>query len=339
MIKPCLRKILPAALALSLILTACDKKEDVPAETTGSTPAEIIGEPPAETTAEITAKTTEEDTRIFISSHILAPVITTEPPELSPKEQLEAALKIFSDFTYTDYEGTKHFAYEAVSGSYNGDPNHASLFFDFGEIGYPCSFYYDTLSSPQLFDENLELIKSADEVYPKLKEGNPIPFEVRKGQTLENGMTVEKAETSFLSDQGRTELSSGTVEMKGSLTLRGVLCRAPSEDPFDFPLPDPDAITFYTDISYNNLLPCSCYQGNYGLMGFYSRKDDKTGFAFATSAPPVACYENNTDLSQLFTDSDYVIADITFSDIHYHFFNGGSLSGTVVKAEKVKDVF
>lgn len=302
------KKLTVLALALLLPLTACNNSLNNPAETS------------------------QNETSVSTSSNILTSAPTdTEQASLSPQEQLEAAMYSFPTDVFTTPDGKEHSINEAVSGVYDESTHSIFLTFDFGYMGYAPPFYYDTNSNPELFFGNFEFNQYDDKINDEIKKGVPEVFKVKKGQTLENGLTVSDAELTIhpinRPNEKGAEITSINVKTEGDLTLSGVLFHI-SQDPQY--LTSLDDVMFYPDTSKESYIPYPYWKTSDNRMPIFSGIDVKNEFAFATSSIPYRfgnLNEMDIDVSDYFTQGDYVKVNVTITDPYVRYTQGNPFCG------------
>ncbi|MCM1300007.1 MAG: hypothetical protein NC228_10635, partial [[Eubacterium] siraeum] len=146
-------------------------------------------------------------------------------------------------------------------------------------------------------------------------------FQLKKGQTLENGLTVAdaymKLSVTEKPDEKGYEIEDTTVVLKGEISLSGVLyCKKKDINS----AADYDEVLFYPDPEYSELIPCPYFGNELTVFGL---ADSKRDFAFVTSAFPFKLGSAGSlgiDLKPYFSEADCLKANVTVSNISVRYF-------------------
>lgn len=192
------------------------------------------------------------------------------------------------------------------------------LLFDFAYIRYGEPIYSDTVANPELYDFT-EFEFTVDEN----AEVDAKPFQVVKGQVLDNGMTVSNASLT-LSPEGVRE---NIVDLDGEITLEGILfCFF--EDEYGF---DQDEMIFYPNPK-SATVPL--------IYDYFSRTlsgvDLFSEFAFVCDGDIIRLGNVNEEGNMdWFKDSSYIRVKVTLKDLKlsYNDMFGAKCFGTLKSME------
>lgn len=227
-----MKKITAIALlsAAALALSACGESGEqdnggggtsstTSSTTTENTPEESSGEIIEEGTKESSEENTEGEPEEGGDG---------SDDDMFKEPTMEEAIAEFSSDSFTAPDGTEIPLTDATSNMWE------SLVFDFAYMRYAEPVYSDTVSNPELYDfENYEFTVDTD------AEVEATPFMVKKGDVLDNGLTV--AEASYMVAPYGVRMNE--VELEGEITLEGLLfCYFEEEYGFD-----QDELIFYPD--------------------------------------------------------------------------------------------
>ena len=221
--------VIALLLAAAVTLSACSSEDNIQAENDGggTTSSTTTGSTPEESSGEITEDGTEESSGENTEGE---PEESESEPEddIFREPTMEETLAGFDSDSFTTPDGKEIPLTDATSNMWD------SLVFDFAYMRYATPVYSDTVSNPELYDfENFEF--TVDEY----AEVEAVPFMVKKGDVLDNGLTV--AEASYMVAPYGVRMNE--VELEGEITLEGLLfCYFEEEYGFD-----QDELIFYPD--------------------------------------------------------------------------------------------
>lgn len=217
-------------LAAALTLSACKGEDTVHVENGGgttSTTTTTTENTPEESSGEVTEEETEESTESEPEESV-GEIEGDSGDDIFKEPTMEETLAGFSSDSFTAPDGTEIPLTDATSNMWD------SLVFDFAYMRYATPVYSDTVSNPELYDfENYEF------TVDQYAEVEAAPFMVKKGDVLDNGLTV--AEASYMVAPYGVRMNE--VELEGEITLEGLLfCYFEEEYGFD-----QDELIFYPD--------------------------------------------------------------------------------------------
>lgn len=307
-----------------LLLTACSANEYKPNVTESASVATIPEESGTSTSeqqpaASIEPINTEQTEAEGETKDTESPETTEKGEDDSDKHNLSAALEAFPLETFTAPDGSEHSKYEAVSGIYDPDTYSNSLCFDFSYIRYAQPIYYDTDSNPEIYDfEN----NAKGEIFSDTLIKDAEYFQVKAGQTLNNGLTVSEAYTNIHSsnnDKGYG-VSSSEVRLDGSLTMSGIIYKY--SDDVNFILEEGDLL-FYPNPVANENFPAPFTDSSDSLS---SGIDLNQKFAFIADSTRLELgniSESDINLTSIFDNGDYAKVKVTVTDIVIRYFESG----------------
>ena len=226
-------------LAAAITLSACKEEDNFQVEnnggttsstTTGNTPEESSDNntDKEENSGENTSEETEESTGEPDGENGGESSDDPDGELIIELPSFEETLAGFDSDSFTAPDGKEIPLTEATSNMWD------SLVFDFAYMRYSNPIYSDTVSNPGLYDfENFEF------TVDPYAEVEATPFMVKKGDVLDNGLTV--AEASYMIAPYGVRMNE--VELEGEITLEGLLfCYFEEEYGFD-----QDELIFYPD--------------------------------------------------------------------------------------------
>ena len=318
-------KAIPLLLAAALALSACEAGDNIQAEnggtpsqtTTENAPQENGGENNENSSEENTAKEPEEG--------------EGEPEnnggnkyggELSVEELIEQ----FDVDRFTAPDGTEVMLTEATS-----QMSDFALFFDFAVIRYAFPIYSDTVTNPEIYDfENYEF------TVDYYTEEVPEYFRVKKGDVLDNGMTVTEANY-VVTPYDVNHAFENSVVLEGECTLEGVLFCAP-EDEY---MVAQDDVYFYPNPASGAVPdPCHPYLYEFGQVLLVTPVDLYSEFAFVSDGGSFCLgnvHELGVDIADWFEDSPYVRVRVTLDGMRLRYSDNFGTQGwsTLKSAEKL----
>lgn len=246
----------------------------------------------------------------------------TAVPEITLSE--EDADKITEKLpvkVFTAPDGRESSVDEAVSIDFNKENGTYTLTFDSGYMGFVQPIYCDTDEIPELYRRQFEDFNPKVPINDDSKVENQEYFGLKKGQKLENGLTVSDAYLKISMTEDDYEIEDNTVTLDGEITLNGVLyCKKKNAGE----VASYDEILFYPNPEHSDDIPCPYFGDE---LTVFSLKDTKTDFAFVTSAFPFKLgtvgniSSAGADLTKHFSKADCIKAKVKISDIVIRFFN------------------
>lgn len=322
-----LRSFMITVLAAVMLLSGCsDSEYDEPIDI-------VIGEKTEHTehTDKTSVYTTDEPhdlTNPPIVTESPAPVETDEPKETEAvtrdeKAELEQAVDRFPYDSFPAPDGSVIKKEEAVSGVI-GDGGFFDLEYDGAFICYASPIYLDTDSEPALYDFAAD--KWNSDIMSKIYEPLGNCIKVKKGDVLDNGLTVTEACFSKNSNEGSWFLfdsfSYSVVVFEGSLTLEGVLYRIPEHE---YGRGDENDVEFYPNPIKSQYIPCLVTDidevGGKELVNDFTGIVDKNNkFAFKSCINQRSCFNLGNvydidSLSEYLSKGECLKVTVTVTDI------------------------
>ena len=288
-------------LTAALTLSACGTEDKAqPENSSGTTSSTTTGNTPEESSGENSEEITEQ-----------------QPPEVALDEDVLALIQQFDVDSFTAPDGTEVMLTEAVS-----QMNDFALYFDFAYIRYAFPIYSDTVTDPEIYD--FEEFEYKMENYTGER---PDYFRVKKGDVLDNGMTVTEANY-FITPGNTQHPFENSAVLEGECTLEGVLYRCPEDDymiaqddvvfypnPIDGAVPDP-----YNPYGYDN----------FGELYLLRGVDLYSEFAFITDGGAFSLGNiNDMDsyVKDLFGDSSYIRVKVTLDGMRLRYSDNFGIQG------------
>ena len=285
--------VIALLLAAAVTLSACNSGDNIQVENGGGTTSTTTTteNTPEESSGEITEDGTEESSGENTEGE---PEESESEPEddIFREPTMEETLAGFSSDSFTAPDGKEIMLTEATSNMWD------SLVFDFAYMRYATPIYSDTVSNPELYDfENYEF--TVDEY----AEVEAVPFMVKKGDVLDNGLTV--AEASYMVAPYGVRMNE--VELEGEITLEGLLfCYFEEEYGFD-----QDELIFYPDPTSGTV---PMIYGSYMLTT--SGVDLYSEFAFVCDSRFFSLGNiNDVGSADWFSEGSFVRAEVTMENL------------------------
>lgn len=246
-----------------------------------------------------------------------------------------ALIESFPLDSFVGYDGNTVGKTEAIAAEKIND-DVVYLTFDFAYMRYATPIWENTAENPNLVNwDTLEFNTDTSVVLE-----NPEYFKVKAGDVLENGLTVENAESVFYTmnecdEDGNLVKTAmqlkNEIELSGELTLDGILhCVSGDSDYIDA---DGDLLFFADTSKCSNIPVPSTANSDIDMI---TRSVDIAG-QFALICDGYRFYLGNintttTDLSGIIKQGEYISATVTLDNIRIVFSDG---AGKIVNADIV----
>ena len=296
-------------LAAALTLSACGRNDNVQPENGGGTPSQNAAENAPEESEENSGENNEQ------------------PSEAEIPEDVQKVIDMFDTDSFTAPDGSEVMLTEAAS-----QINDFALRFDFAYLRYAFPIYKDTVTNPEIYDfDNFEF--TVDNYTMEVPEY----FRVKKGDVLDNGMTVTEANY-ILASYDPNRPFENSVELEGECTMEGVLYRCP-EDEY---MTAQDDVYFYPN-PVNSIIPdpYAPHVVDMGEVVLATPVDLFSEFAFVSDGGSF-CLGNVNDMDSyvkdLFGDNTYVKVRVTLDGIQLRYSdNFGTQGWSTLKNAEILD--
>lgn len=329
-------RTIPLLLAAALALSACEASDNIQAEnggtpsqtTTENTPQESGGDNPEENggNSDENGENSDESTE-NVPEESGGESNGNMPSDYASDDGVQELIEQFDVDSFTAPDGTEVKLTEAVS-----QINDFALCFDFACIRYAFPIYSDTVTNPEIYDfENFEFTVDSN-----TKEV-PEYFRVRKGDVLDNGMTVTEANY-VVTPYNVNYAFENSLMLEGECTLEGVLFCAP-EDEY---MVAQDDVYFYPNPASGVVPdPCDPYSHEFGEVPLIRPVDLYSEFAFVSDGGSFHLgnvHELDVDIADWFADGPYVRVKVTLDGMRLRYSdNFGTQGWSTLKSAELID--
>lgn len=257
----------------------------------------------------------------------------TQTPSVTLDPEIQKVIDKFPLDTFIGFDGKEVKKTDAVGAMQGEDGQITYLTYDFAYLRYAKPVWKNTLLNTDVIDwETYEFNDNTEQSI-----SNPNYFSVKKGDVLDNGLSVKKATTVFYPQNVESGLeiwqSRSTVNFEGQLTLSGIMhCVSGDSDYIDM---DGD-LFFYADPSDGKLITPSAE--NPKTASLVSIVDPETKFALLCDGQRFCLGNINEgnviDLSEVIDSGEYRNATVTLENVRVVFTEGAGayVYGTLVSA-------
>ena len=318
-------KAIPLLLAAALALSACEAGDNIQVENDG-TPSQTTTENAPQESGEDNAEENSGENKENDPDESGEENGDNTPSENTPGEDVLALIEQFDVDRFTAPDGTEVMLTEATS-----QMNDFALFFDFAVIRYAFPIYSDTTTNPEIYDfENCEF--TVDNYTKEVPEY----FRVKKGDVLDNGMTVTEANY-VVTPYNVNYAFENSVVLEGECTMEGILFRAPEDDY----MIEEDNVYFYPNpVSSAVPAPCDPYSCEFGEVSLVATGDLYSEFAFVSDGGSFyvgKAHELDVDIADWFEDTPFVRVKVTLDGMRLRYSENFGTQGwsTLKSAEKL----
>ncbi len=184
---------------------------------------------------------------LIIAACLLSGCVYTEKSEFASPEQLKKFVEECPFEEITLPNGEKIPKTDAVAAKETRLST--GLYFDIGVVRFAEPIFESSFDTPDLYERLM-----SDEGYDHIRSiENAEYLTVRAGDVLENGLTVEKAQSVFkYFFDGKEDFSCEEISFSGQLEMEGIITEIKQDDVYDFQ--KKGDLLFYPDGGSGNVL-------------------------------------------------------------------------------------